>query len=274
MKTELVRVCGVLYQVKFSEGPMGEPEIVTVHVLGEDHRKVTSERFAQNWYNMLSDDHYNAVFMAVQDGNFIFERTVYDDERHFIPTYHPELFLAIAAMTTGDDPIVGEWMVSVTDHFDGYFGQIKKGQFKFCEADGDMQSLTLWRKPTLTELIEHFTPAQADKPKSNDMGKNELRKTVETLAEGINTLKSLIKEPEPEFKVGDWVVITSKMCHDYDDTARQIIEKAHAFDWRVSINGGGNYSAVDSKHLRHATPSEIAEAKAKITDKELEQKEG
>ena len=71
MRTEIVRVCGICYQVGLSEGAMGEPEIVKVDLLGEDGLRASCSHFAANWFDLLAEDYVEAIVMAVEDGNFV-----------------------------------------------------------------------------------------------------------------------------------------------------------------------------------------------------------
>ena len=71
MRTELVRVCGVLYRVSLTDGAMGEPEIFKVDFLAEDGLPASSFMFSSCWDQMLASDHVEAILMAVNDGNFV-----------------------------------------------------------------------------------------------------------------------------------------------------------------------------------------------------------
>lgn len=71
METEIVRVCGIYYKVWFGIGAMGEREIITLSILGEDGLAASSRRFEEHWETMLATDHVDAIVMAVKDGNFV-----------------------------------------------------------------------------------------------------------------------------------------------------------------------------------------------------------
>lgn len=81
------------------------------------------------------------------------------DECFLIDHYNPELFLALAAMTEGEDWIVGEYLV----HYGGENATNKI--FKVCDLYGCNSSLGyaanynkhFYRKATKEELINHFT---------------------------------------------------------------------------------------------------------------------
>ena len=73
--------------------------------------------------------------------------------RYFIPDYNPEFFLAIAAMTDKETPIVGEWLVCTegSSLFGYKIGQVVQNQ------NPKLQLGHYHRKATLQELIEKFT---------------------------------------------------------------------------------------------------------------------
>lgn len=93
-----------------------------------------------------------------------------------IENYNPELFLAIAAMTHGDDWVVGEWFYCHTNlvmdsngRIEAYAGKLYKSEKKECITDEsgdkshfftkklDGSSYKIWfRKATVKELEYHF----------------------------------------------------------------------------------------------------------------------
>ena len=73
--------------------------------------------------------------------------------RYFIPDYNPKLFLAIAAMTDKESPIVGEWLVCIDEVSN--IGGYKVGDF--VKNENPNITLALFRRATLQELIEKFT---------------------------------------------------------------------------------------------------------------------
>lgn len=82
-----------------------------------------------------------------------FHKTSYN--RHFINHYNPELFLALAAMTEGEDWIVGEWLVlkgseRIFKCNDTLSANSSKGSAKNIHKD-------IYRKTTKKKLINHFT---------------------------------------------------------------------------------------------------------------------
>jgi len=94
------------------------------------------------------------------------------NNRHFINHYNPELFLALAAMTKRDMPVVEEYVIA------------KKGGYPVRKVtkvmtDGDIYhsssdasySKDYYRKATKEELIKHFSKAtnsEVETPKTND----------------------------------------------------------------------------------------------------------
>lgn len=72
--------------------------------------------------------------------------------RYFIDHYNPLLFLAIAAMTKGESPIAGEWLVCINEHnlYDYKIGDLVLNKNPYL-------TLALYRRATLQELINKFT---------------------------------------------------------------------------------------------------------------------
>lgn len=75
--------------------------------------------------------------------------------RYFIPEYNPELFLALAAMTTGDDWIVGEYLVCINGH-NKIFKYKRLEGANSDEGWADNNQKHTYRKATKEELIQHF----------------------------------------------------------------------------------------------------------------------
>lgn len=98
---------------------------------------------------------------------FLNDYTRFSNNRYFISDYNPELFLALAAMTSYDDPIIGEYMICIKNTenclYNNKIGDIfpiksfnkgnkaEEGHF----ADG--WSRKHFRKATKEELIAHFS---------------------------------------------------------------------------------------------------------------------
>ena len=61
-----------------------------------------------------------------------------------------------------------------------------------------------------------------------------------------------------DFKVGDYVYITSDRFNDYDDSLRVIVKESnHDREWVCDTVKGKHVSSwVSSKDLRHAEPQE------------------
>lgn len=90
-------------------------------------------------------------------------------DRYFIDHYNPELFLALAAMTEGDIPIVGEYMISLkTFSGENDILNFKKGElvkvlsmgedYKYGKGDFTKEyDRNYFRKATKEEIINWFT---------------------------------------------------------------------------------------------------------------------
>lgn len=120
------------------------------------------------WNNEIIEFNFNFLLSNPSYGKVAFHNhTVNTDE--IIHTYNPKLYLALAGMTKGETPIVGEWMV-ITEG-DGYgrfrdgeiFKVINFGNFENMSnvADGWVSNICMelgrYRKATKEELIKHFT---------------------------------------------------------------------------------------------------------------------
>ena len=131
--------------------------------------------------------------------------------RYFITDYNPELFLAIAAMTDNESPIIGEWLVCI-DEMAYIISGYKIGEF--VKNGNPNITLALFRRATIQELIEKFTNKETIKEDS--MKKEltqELIKDLKNLIapENVEKFDKLmgIKKPIPkkeELKTGDKVV--------------------------------------------------------------------
>lgn len=99
-------------------------------------------------------------------------------DRPFIDHYNPELFLALAAMTEGDDWIVGEWATCIVDYGDGFR---QKNLYQCKGMSGNTFSAVLdsnncpingwhkdkFRKASKQELISHLSKQDKDMSKDN-----------------------------------------------------------------------------------------------------------
>ncbi len=90
----------------------------------------------------------------------------------YIDHYNPELFLALAAMTEGDVPIVGEWMKSLKAWEDRNFSYDTNELVRKSSNDIDLKgginsaySRIHFRKATKEELIAHLTKKKIEKEK-------------------------------------------------------------------------------------------------------------
>lgn len=93
-----------------------------------------------------------------------------DFNRHFIPEYNPEYFLAVASMTNEELGIVGEWWECIENSSDQFtLNKLYKcetfscGTPDFINEDGDLNGyycrgshLLNTKKATLSDLINHF----------------------------------------------------------------------------------------------------------------------
>ena len=94
------------------------------------------------------------------------------DNRHFIPEYNPEYFLAVAAMTSEELGIVGEWWKRIENSSKQFtLNKLYKcerfswGTPDFINEEGDLNGyycreshLLSTKKATLSDLINHFKP--------------------------------------------------------------------------------------------------------------------
>jgi ethanolamine utilization microcompartment shell protein EutS len=92
--------------------------------------------------------------------------------RHFIPEYNPEYFLAVAAMTNEELGIVGEWWKCVVNYSERFTANKLYKCERFCgdtpdfiDDQGDLNGyygrelhLLNFKKATLSDLIYHFDP--------------------------------------------------------------------------------------------------------------------
>ena len=83
------------------------------------------------------------------------------DGTYLIDHYNPELFLAIAGMTEGDDWVVGDWLITqnmilVPDNNNILFQceSLDASSFEDNQAENGCHN---YRKATLEELVAHFT---------------------------------------------------------------------------------------------------------------------
>lgn len=175
------------------------------------------------------------------------------NNRYFIPDYNPELFLAIAAMTDKESPIVGEWLVwnSVYASVGGY----KIGDIVQCGNPNI--TLVGLRKATLQELINKFANKKQDIMKKELT--QELIKDLKNLIapENVEKFDELMGIEKPmfrkeEFITGDKVILGNGKTY-------LVIRDCNAGDYgaqvfvflECKINGGFmNSSEYDEKLLQ------------------------
>lgn len=117
--------------------------------------------------------------------------------RYFIDHYNPELYLALAAMTEGDIPIVGEWVIgvnssSVDRKYPSKVTSVKGDSFSVDGRSTDsphQTSIYFTRKVTKEELIKHFNKKQ--NMKNNKVTRKDLEKIYDV---ACITWKPKIKE--------------------------------------------------------------------------------
>lgn len=118
-------------------------------------------------------------------------------DRHFIPNYNPEYFLAVAAMTNEEYGIVGEWWKCINDvvmesnKIAYYSNKLYKSELENCITDTDGNKYHIWTvyshmfkyftKATLSDLINHFEPKINNKNTMTELTQQE----KETLAKLI-----------------------------------------------------------------------------------------
>ena len=92
------------------------------------------------------------------------DRNKLNCDRYYIDKYNPQLFLAIAAMTEGEDWIIGEHLVYIHEN-DVIFKvkELKYADWELGRAANSVKNRTLYRKATLDELVQHFTMKKEDR---------------------------------------------------------------------------------------------------------------
>jgi hypothetical protein len=92
------------------------------------------------------------------------DRNKLNCDRYYIDKYNPQLFLAIAAMTEGEDWIIGEHLVYIHEN-DVIFKvkELKYADWELGRAANSVKNRTLYRKATIEELINRFTMKKEDK---------------------------------------------------------------------------------------------------------------
>lgn len=122
--------------------------------------------------------------------------------RHFIDHYNPKLFLAIAAMTDREFPIVGEWFV-YTDNMVEQYGY---EAWRLYKNENPNMNVRCQRKATLKELITYFT----ENKQENIMKKEITTELIEELKgliapENEERFNKLMGIEKPKFKKEDFI---------------------------------------------------------------------
>lgn len=114
-----------------------------------------------------------------------------DHNRYFIDHYNPNLFLAMAAMTEGEIPIVGEWMICIKKTPKDDVNSFEKGELiqvtsirenQYGRGIGDFglqYNRTYFRKANKEEIIKHFTKQET--MNIQELSKDELLKLKEQI---------------------------------------------------------------------------------------------
>ncbi len=107
--------------------------------------------------NIDADCQYGYNFLQTNYNNGADTLGMYFEDKedyHIIEEYNPELFLAIAGMTEGDEWIVGEWLYYYDEElfFECKFLKGCSASLGYARPGSDY-----YRKATLEELTKHFT---------------------------------------------------------------------------------------------------------------------
>lgn len=217
-----------------------------------------------------------------------------DYNRHFIKEYNVELFLALAAMTEGEDWIIGEYLVFKKKN--KIFKCLDLTSCKYELGKADNKYKDLYRKATVEELINHFSKGVETQSQieiiseqkiigyicPTDLWKGKIAagtlynfKTTESSeAYPIHYTKSTHGVPreivqtwekryEENFKTGDWVTILEG--NHKDETYR--IDGQHFINKDLDLSNdiidvlNGRRIIIDSNKVRKATTSEIENGK-------------
>lgn len=189
--------------------------------------KVTQEQYVKDlkkpleelgrWCDKLWNDNFYQengfnYLVLYDDGAYAFYSHEGDSTKHFIDHYNPELFLALAAMTEGEDWIVGEWL-KYTDNFNDNFNDGEDtNAYKCLQTSGACLSISglasneekrLYRKATAEELISQLSKEEFPKnwycPYSNEeefnLMKNHYGRNWFYIApDGFRGCSNLVKE--------------------------------------------------------------------------------
>lgn len=137
-----------------------------------EYLKGELEKLGYSGYRYSDDEEYPAIvtnFTNHDRSSNVLEEVIHDDSRHFIDHYNPGLFLALAAMNSGNKPIIGEYLL-ITNKGDSTMtvGDIVKAEnpiggnktWFICSTNGkgnrSRTSSKYSRKATKEELIKHF----------------------------------------------------------------------------------------------------------------------
>lgn len=114
-----------------------------------------------DYYSVRTNMQYDYRYLTNYHSNQFSIRFDYRakvEDNYLIEDYNPQLFLALAAMTEGEDWIGGEWLFFETDDVlfkvkstDGNYNDYTQGL-----ATNNKDAKTAYRKATKEEIIKHF----------------------------------------------------------------------------------------------------------------------
>ena len=107
------------------------------------------------------------------------------NDRYYINKYNPQLFLAIAAMTEGEEWIIGEYLVYIHEN-DVIFKvkELKYADWKLGRAANSVTNRTLYRKATLNELVGYFSMKKDEEILGYKLIKPEYEENAADLGQG------------------------------------------------------------------------------------------
>ena len=181
--------------------------------------RVTKEQYERDLREPLLKMGYEEACMIYWDKNLFlatfsgvnnpFMTNIKNGRGFVIPEYNPKLFLAIAAMTDKETPIVGEWLVCI-DEMAYIISGYKVGEF--VKNGNPNIELNWFRRATLQELIEKYTNQKQDIMKKEITNEqfNELKNLI--APENVEKFDELmgLKKPIPkkeELITGDKVIL-------------------------------------------------------------------
>lgn len=186
---------------------------VSMQVTEEQFEKDLRQPLLDLWYKLSVVDFFDRVLVNDYGENEIndlmYGNREYHD-RYFIGKYNPTLFLALCAMTEGDTPIVGEYMICLKNVDDSGTWKSSKGEIikvvSISDCGDPMQKGSFgkrfseehYRKATKEELINHFTK------------ENTTKETMKTFKVTRQNLKNIY-----DVACQDWKTRIDKLTTEY-----------------------------------------------------------